>query len=538
MLSRAAARAAQSARAASLARQPLPQSSTLPAIWSRSMAKDSKPQPQRFARTQPAPTDKASQSPPASSTSSTSSTTPDAAAPQAAQKDASPADAPEEIDMSKLPDLTQGIPSTLEYETTGSTNRSSLTPVEEEPAAAGAGGRGKGELPASAYISSSERRRQKWANYMFGAMGLGIVGSTVYLGRDWDESDSKRYPDVPNGWGLSLWWNRANTRLRDTLSYYQEPAFEKLLPDPDPSFERPYTLCISLEDMLVHSEWSREHGWRVAKRPGVDYFLRYLSQYYELVLFTTVPFGIAEPLVRKLDPFRFIMWPLFREATKYKDGEVIKDLSYLNRDLSKVIIIDTNPKHVRDQPENAIILPKWTGEAKDTELVSLIPFLEYIHTMQYGDVRKVLKSFEGKHIPTEFARREAIARAEFNKQLESQRGKSVVKGKAGGMSMLSNLLGLKPTNMSLMVGPEGEENPAEAFAKGKMLQDIARERGQRNYEMLEKEIRENGEKWLKEEAEMQEKAQKEAMKSMQSSFTGWFGVAQDNNAQQPPVEKK
>jgi import inner membrane translocase subunit TIM50 len=174
--------------------------------------------------------------------------------------------------------------------------------------------------------------------------------------------------------------------------------------------------------------------------------------------------------------------------------------------------------------------------------VSLIPFLEYIHTMQYGDVRKVLKSFEGKHIPTEFARREAIARAEFNKQLEAQRGKSVVKGKAGGMSLLSNLLGLKPSNMSLMVGPEGEENPTEAFAKGKMLQDIARERGQRNYELLEKEIRENGEKWLKEEAELQEKAQKEAMKSMQSSFTSWFGVSKDGSnaeaAQPSPTEKK
>jgi import inner membrane translocase subunit TIM50 len=155
-------------------------------------------------------------------------------------------------------------------------------------------------------------------------MGLSLVGGTVYLGRDFDEDEAKKYPDVPNGWGPSLWWNRVRARMGDTLSYYQEPAFEKLLPDPDPSFERPYTLCISLEDMLVHSEWSREHGWRVAKRPGVDYFLRYLSQYYELVLFTTVPFAIAEPLVRKLDPFRFIMWPLFREATKYKDGEVIK----------------------------------------------------------------------------------------------------------------------------------------------------------------------------------------------------------------------
>ncbi|KAJ3526710.1 hypothetical protein NM208_g11057 [Fusarium decemcellulare] len=65
----------------------------------------------------------------------------------------------------------------------------------------------------------------------------------------------------------------------------------------------------------------------------------------------------------------------------------------------------------------------------------------------------------------------------------------------------------------MMMTPEGEQNPNEAFAQGKMLQDIARERGQRNYQELEKQIRENGEKWLKEEAEMMEKAQKEAMTS-------------------------
>jgi hypothetical protein len=29
-------------------------------------------------------------------------------------------------------------------------------------------------------------------------------------------------------------------------------------------------------------------------------------------------------VLRKLDPFHFIMWPLGREATKYKDGEIVK----------------------------------------------------------------------------------------------------------------------------------------------------------------------------------------------------------------------
>lgn len=140
--------------------------------------------------------------------------------------------------------------------------------------------------------------------------------------------------------------------------------------------------------------------------------------------------------------------------------------------------------------------------------------------MQYSDVRKVLKSFDGKHIPTEFARREAIARREFNKQLDAQKSKH---SKPSGMGALGSLLGLKPSNMSMTMAPEGEQNPTEAFAQGKMLQDMARERGQRNYELLEKEIRENGEKWLKEEQVAMEKAQQEAMSSMMGSFSGWFG---------------
>ena len=210
---------------------------------------------------------------------------------------------------------------------------------------------------------------------------------------------------------------------------------------------------------------------------------------------------------------------------------VKQDLSYLNRDLSKVIIIDTNAKHVRDHPENAIILPKWTGDPKDKELVSLVPLLEFIHTMQYSDVRKVIKSFEGTHIPTEFARREALARAEHNKRVKAQ------SSRGGGISWLSSHLGLKPSNMSLMVAPEGEENPQEAFAKGKMLQDIARERGIRNYLMLEEEIRKNGEKWLKEEQEVMEKAQKEAMKSMKTSFFGWFTPPEEEKKEAPSTDE-
>lgn len=193
----------------------------------------------------------------------------------------------------------------------------------------------------------------------------------------------------------------------------------------------------------------------------------------------------------------------------------------MNRDLSKVILVDTVEGHAREQPDNAIILPKWKGDPQDKGLVALIPFLEYIPTMATPDVRKAIKSFEGTYIPTEFAKREAIARKKFEEQMaeeQKRRPKS-------GLGFLSTALGVKP-----MQQLEGEVNPAEAFAQGKMLQDQARERGQRNYEALEKMIREEGEKWLKDEAANEEMMKQEGMKQMKSGLTGFFGV--------PPTESK
>lgn len=223
-----------------------------------------------------------------------------------------------------LPDLTQGIPSTLDAAIASSTKAdpTSLN-ITEDPSQPG--GDGGGGLPKSAYISSIERRRNRYASWALATMAAFLVTGGVYLGRNWEsEEEERKHPNAPSGWGFILFWNRVKARWSGSLSYYTEPAFPKLLPDTDPVWKRPYTLVISLEDMLVHSEWTREHGWRMAKRPGVDYFLRYLSQYYELVIFTSVPSMIGHPIIKKLDPYMIVMWPLFREATKYQSGEYIK----------------------------------------------------------------------------------------------------------------------------------------------------------------------------------------------------------------------
>jgi import inner membrane translocase subunit TIM50 len=168
-------------------------------------------------------------------------------------------------------------------------------------------------------------------------------------------------------------------------------------------------------------------------------------------------------------------------------------------------------------------LKPWKGE-KDKELVSLIPFLEQIAAIGIPDVRTAIKSYEGKHIPTEFALREARAREEFNRQLDEERAK---KPKRSGFGWVNNALGMKPQGGGMTF--DGAHSVAEGLAEGKMLADQIRESGIKRYQELEKEIRENGEKWLKEEAEMEKKMQQEQMKSMKTgALSFWAGGGKED----------
>ena len=142
--------------------------------------------------------------------------------------------------------------------------------------------------------------------------------------------------------------------------------------------------------------------------------------------------------------------------------------------------------------------------------------------MNTPDVRPALKSFEGTHIPTEFAKREAAAREEFNKRLAEEQSR---RPKFSGLASLGSALGIKaePAPGGLMLGEN--ETVAQGLEQGKMLSDQIRERGQKEYERMEKEIRENGEKWLTEMAAEEKKAQEEQMKSMRTGAMSWFGMA-------------
>jgi len=228
-----------------------------------------------------------------------------------------------------------------------------------------------------------------------------------------------------------------------------------------PPHQKPYTLLLSIDDLLVTSTWDvssvafsdpfssfslqsranhhlqRQRGWRTAKRPGVDYFIAYLSQFYEIVIFTTQQHYTAMPILEKLDPYNFfIMYKLFRESTRSTETGPVKDLSYLNRPLDRVIILDTHPEHVASNPENAIVLQPWKGEPGDKGLIELIPFLESVGIYKPPDVRTILEAYEGKSIPIEYAKKEAENKRQF---IEEWKARGGGKGLSSGGFTVSSL---------------------------------------------------------------------------------------------------
>lgn len=137
-----------------------------------------------------------------------------------------------------LPDLTQGIPSTLGAELDAArkgrkTTSLNLTedPSQDDYEDEGAGG----GRSSDAYESSLDRRRARLANVMYGILLGGILGGTVYMGRNWDsEEEARLHKDAPSGWGIRLFYDRIKARMDSFTSYYRDPAFDKLLPEEDP----------------------------------------------------------------------------------------------------------------------------------------------------------------------------------------------------------------------------------------------------------------------------------------------------------------
>ncbi|XDV32452.1 hypothetical protein PO909_003257 [Leuciscus waleckii] len=268
-----------------------------------------------------------------------------------------------------------------------------------------------------------------------GLMGLGGTVGIVYIfgSNSMDEQGNKIPDEFDNDVPVIQQLRRTFKYFKDYRQMIIEPTSPKLLPDPlrEPYYQPPYTLVLELTDVLLHPEWSLATGWRFKKRPGIDYLFQQLAPLYEIVIFTSETGMTAYPLIDSIDPQGFVMYRLFRDATRYMEGHHVKDVSCLNRDTSKVIVVDCKREAFSLQPFNGLALCKWDGNSEDRTLYDLAAFLKTIAISGVEDVRSVLENYAHEEDPIEaFKRRQAQLAQE-----EEQRLSELAQQKKQGISL-------------------------------------------------------------------------------------------------------
>lgn len=160
-------------------------------------------------------------------------------------------------------------------------------------------------------------------------------------------------------------------------------------------------LVYSTEDTSVQTYDFQLGSYRVRKRPFLDEFLKTISGWFALAVWTSATHDYAELLINRLFPnptnLKFI-WSrkrcTMRRDLERGDSYWVKDMKKLKRhgfDLSKVLAIEDEPRTLERNYGNLVTVRAFEGDHSDTELRDLLPFLNWIRTAD--NVRVIEKRY-------------------------------------------------------------------------------------------------------------------------------------------------
>jgi len=159
----------------------------------------------------------------------------------------------------------------------------------------------------------------------------------------------------------------------------------------DPKYK--YTLVLDLDETLVFYQPNKELA-HIQIRPGAEDFIKQLSEFYEIIIFSSSLQTYADIVIDGIDTENKISSRLYNQHTMDFGDIKIKDLAKLGRDLKKVIIVDNYPDNYSLQPKNGINIIDFKGNKNDDILEYLKNDLIKLAKLNPDDVRYYLKEIQ------------------------------------------------------------------------------------------------------------------------------------------------
>ena len=201
-----------------------------------------------------------------------------------------------------------------------------------------------------------------------------------------------------NLFSFTIFKSKSNTQIskeshekqnNDTISHNNKNSRNKNIP-PIPfirtSMKKKFCLVLDIDETISHS-LKLSFGYYFLVRPGAIYFLKEVSKYYEIIIFTSSPKNYADNILNKIDiSGNLISHRLYRNHVVFENGKSVKNLNKLGRDLTKTIFIDNLRSNAKYNLHNLCSIKTWISDIFDDRLIKLKDKLIYIATCgKYDD---------------------------------------------------------------------------------------------------------------------------------------------------------
>ena len=152
------------------------------------------------------------------------------------------------------------------------------------------------------------------------------------------------------------------------------------------SMKKEFCLVLDIDETISHS-MKLSCGYYFLLRPGTIDFLKELSNYYEIDIFTSSLKLYADFIIDKIDfDGDLISHRLYKNHVTYEEGKSIKNLNNIGRDINKIIFVDNLKSNAKYNLKNLCHISSWTNDIYDNELIKLKNKLKYIATSgKYND---------------------------------------------------------------------------------------------------------------------------------------------------------